>query len=146
MITGLDPRFMGMEEDQPVVTVVFRMRKRTRRWKILSWLGMQKTTTAYPCQSRPWRKVFFAAAGSIESGLGTTTHSATMIMLARWPPALKEFPRQLPLDVFLVYIVKRPPAQTRELHVSYKYNLVQTDTIALTARAAKNSILDLTDN
>jgi sodium-dependent phosphate cotransporter len=72
---GLDPTFMGMEEGRPVVTVVSH-EEEDEEMEDLELAGNaedDRVSLYESCQSRPWREVFFAAAGSIKSGLGTTT-------------------------------------------------------------------------
>jgi hypothetical protein len=70
---GLVPRFMGMEEGRPVVTVVSPEDEEMEDLELARNAEDDRVFLYESCQSRPWRNVFFAAAGSIKSGLGLTT-------------------------------------------------------------------------
>jgi hypothetical protein len=71
---GLVPRFKGMEEGpRPVVTVVPPEDEEIEDLELNRNAEDDRVSLYESCQSRPWRDVFFAAAGSIKSGLGSTT-------------------------------------------------------------------------
>jgi hypothetical protein len=69
---GLVPRFMGMEEGRPVVTVVSPEDEEMEDLELARNAEDDRVSLYESCQSRPWRDVFFAAAGSIKSQLGST--------------------------------------------------------------------------
>jgi hypothetical protein len=71
---GLVPRFMGMEEDRPAVTFVSPEDEEMEDLELARRPNAEDDIVSLyeSCQSRPWREVFFAAAGSINSGLGST--------------------------------------------------------------------------